>query len=131
MSSSKSSFLVGGEDNERLNLDLLGGEGYVRTEEPLRSVSLAAREGVMVEKPPGESQARNRSSVTGCEQSHGRWTSLLCVASSHWPVSKRSLRFQSAVTGATLKWQVCWEKAKAVGKERGTPAGKREGEAVA
>lgn len=101
------------------------------TEEPLRSVSLAAREGVMVEKPPGESQARNCSSVTGCEQSHGRRTSLLCVASSHWPVSKRSLRFQSAVTDTTLKWQVCWEKAKAARKERGTPAGKREGEAVA
>lgn len=88
MSSSKSSFLVGGGDNESLNLNLLGGEGYVWTEEPLRSVSLAAREGVMVEKPPGESQARNCSSVTGCEQSHGRWTSLLCVASSHWPISK-------------------------------------------
>ena len=60
ISYSNSSSLVSGGDNESLDLELPGGWACVDGR-PLRSVSLAEEEGVMVEKPPRESQARSCS----------------------------------------------------------------------
>lgn len=84
-------------------------------------------EGILVEKPPRESQARN-CSLARCDRSH-HGTSLLCMASSHWPGSKRSLRFQSAITDVTLKCEVVWERGRQW-EGRGTLAGNRELEGV-
>lgn len=88
----------------------------------LRSVSFAEGSGILAEKAPRESQARN-CSLEGCDRSyHG--TSRLRVARSHWPVSKRSLRFQSAVTDVTLKCEVVGERGRQW-EGRGMLAGKR------